>query len=173
LADLLDFTEMEAGRLTLRSAPFDPYEMLTALEQTFRPKAQAKGLLFELEVGNLPRILLGDSHRLGQILRDLTSNAVKFTDSGLVLIQAELLRDSGRLSMAVQDTGPGIPQGYRSRLFSPFEQADGSLVRRHGGTGLGLSLVHGLVSLMGGTLRLVDPQEGGTRFEVELPIAVE
>ena len=174
LNDILDFSKIEAGKLVVEALPFDLPEVLENLASMVGPQAQAKGLelLFSVQ-GEPPRQLLGDPVRLGQVLLNLTGNAVKFTDHGEVQVTvAAAGQDTGRavLRFEVSDTGMGISEELRQRLFEPFEQADAATSRRHGGTGLGLAISRQLVHLMGGELE-VDSQAGrGSRFSFTLSL---
>ncbi len=166
--DILDFSKIEAGKLTLDPAPFS---LRTVVEDTLRTlalRAHSKGLELASRIGpELPEDLIGDSGRLRQVLVNLVGNAIKFTERGEVVVHVGL-EDHGdstiRLRFAVSDTGIGIPVDKLSRIFEPFEQADGSTTRRFGGTGLGLTISVKLVELMGGRL-WVESQPGvGSTF---------
>lgn len=170
LGDLLDYAELATGGLRLRRAPFSLQVLLDGLRQQVAPQARAKGLAFNLIGRELPAELVGDEARVAQVLRDLTTNAVKFTPQGEVVVEATWLPEARRLRVRVEDTGPGLPLERRTRPFEALEPGDGSLTRRHPGTGLGLALAHGLVALMGGDLAWQDRPGGGTIFTVELPL---
>jgi signal transduction histidine kinase len=168
LNDILDVSRMEAGRLALEEAPFDPAAAGRTVVALFGPSAREKGLQLLLELpGPLPR-LLGDALRVQQVLTNLVSNAVKFTARGEVRVRLEWA--AGVLRGEVQDSGPGVPPEKRGRLFEKFAQGDASTTRRHGGSGLGLSICKQLVDLMGGQLELV-PALTGARFAFALPLA--
>lgn len=164
--DILDFSRIEAGRLELETIAF-PLE--TAIEQAvdlIREPARRKHLALETRIDlDVPAVVRGDPGRLRQILVNLLGNAVKFTDQGSVAVRVMCDCDApGHLRFQVRDTGIGIAPEAHSRLFAPFEQADGSTTRRYGGTGLGLAITRRLVERMGGTIE-VDSQKGcGSTF---------
>ncbi|MCG6942525.1 MAG: response regulator, partial [Thiohalocapsa sp.] len=176
LNDILDQSGIEAGQPHLRYAPFDVEELLGALRDLFGELAVQKDLELRVTAADgVPRHLLGDALRLRQVLANLLGNALKFTERGEVRLTVTCLgvQDSvARLRWAVTDTGPGIDEGTRARLFAPFSQGDQSISRRHGGTGLGLSISRGLVEMMGGLLTVESTPGAGSTFVVELPLAV-
>ena len=163
--DILDFSKIEAGRLDMEHIAFDLGDVMDNLANLLGMKAEEKGLelLFKLPAG-LPTRLVGDPSRLGQVLLNLGSNAVKFTATGEVVVAVDLLErgtDSARLRFEVKDTGIGITAEQRQQLFQPFSQADASTSRHFGGTGLGLVISRRLVGLMGGEIGLEsDPGHG-------------
>ncbi len=165
--DILDFSKVEAGKMDIETVPFDLEEILTNLANLFNLNAQKKGieLLFEY-TADTPRNLEGDPLRLGQILTNLTSNAIKFTDKGQVVVKIEpLLKnvDEVTLQFSVSDTGIGISKEQQKKLFQPFSQVDPSTTRKYGGTGLGLVICERLANLMGGKIWMVsEPGKGST-----------
>ncbi len=164
--DILDLSKIEAGKMVLEDAEFTLDDVLGRSLELVRGLAADKGLALALDTGGLPRRLRGDATRLSQALLNLLSNAVKFTAAGSVRLRMGPVREEGPRLLArfeVSDTGPGIPPERQQAVFEAFEQADGSITRRHGGTGLGLALVRHLAGLMGGEagLRSV-PGEGST-----------
>ena len=169
--DILDFSKVEAGKLELEVAPFGLRALLDDTLRSFAPPAHEKGL--EL-CGRLdpaaPEVLLGDPHRLRQVLVNLVGNAVKFTEHGEVVVSIDLDPDApadaatAALAFSVRDTGVGIPADRREAIFAPFEQADSSTTRRYGGTGLGLTISARLVALMGGSIRVEENPGGGSVF---------
>ena len=175
--DILDFSKIEAGRLEMEKIPFNLAEVLQTLADTIGMTADEKGLelLFAIEPG-LPRALVGDPLRLGQILLNLGNNAIKFTDRGEVVIGVRVIeRDAGSalLGFDVRDTGIGLSAEQRERLFQPFMQADASTSRRYGGTGLGLAISWHLTRMMGGEIS-VDSQPGqGSSFRFQLRFGVQ
>lgn len=177
--DLLDISSMEAGKLVLDDLPFDLRETLNDLVHMLGTRAREKGLALELRVDeNLPWALRGDPVRLRQILLNLTSNAIKFTDSGHVLISIEVLgrKDNRvRLRLAVEDTGVGINPEDTPLVYEPYVQLGQSFQRQLPGAGLGLTICRQLVKLMDGSLDLESrPGEGSTFWvEVSLPVAPE
>jgi len=180
LNDILDFSKVEAGMLSTESVDFDLDLVLDDLSGMLAVKAHEKGLELLVDVaGDVPRRLMGDPLRLGQVLVNLTGNAVKFTESGEVRITVASLPASlpgqARLAFSVRDTGIGMTPKQQADLFLPFTQADASTTRRFGGTGLGLSISQRLVQLMGGEITVTStPGQGSEfRFELSLPLAAE
>lgn len=177
--DLLDISAMEAGKLVLDDIPFDLRETLNDLVHMLGPRAREKGLALELRIDeNLPWVLKGDPVRVRQILLNLTSNAIKFTDSGHVLISIEVLgrRDGElRLRLAVEDTGVGINPQDIPLVCEPYVQLEQRFQRQLPGAGLGLTICRQLVNLMEGSLDLESrPGEGSTFWiELKLPVAPE
>jgi PAS domain S-box-containing protein len=169
--DILDFSRLEAGQVGLDSAAFDPTALVHEALEMLRTPASAKGLSLEADFGpGLPASLTGDGPRIRQVLLNLVSNAVKFTDTGGVRIAAAYGgRDEGVFRLEVTDTGSGIPQHLRDRLFQRFSQVDGSISRRHGGAGLGLAICLRLVDLMGGRIGLVSAEGAGSTFWFDVP----
>ena len=166
--DILDFSKVEAGKLVIERHEFDLDELFDTVASQLGEKVASKDLEMVIDIApEVPRSLLGDSLRLGQILLNLGSNAVKFTDSGeidIVVRLGELQDGQVLLNFAVSDTGIGLSEEQRGRLFSSFEQADNSITRKYGGTGLGLAISKRLVELMGGEIA-VDSQPGvGSTF---------
>lgn len=172
--DILDIAKIEAGEMRLESAPFSPRQLIDDLAQLFMPQAELKGLQFSVETaGPLPNLLLGDALRINQILMNLTGNALKFTVAGSVKITVGCDQQQDAtcwLRLAVADTGCGIAEDVVGQLFSPFTQADASITRRFGGTGLGLSVVRGLAEQMGGRVGVRSQLGAGSEFTVELPL---
>lgn len=167
--DILDFSKIEAGRLNVETTDFRFDEVLASVVNLTGQKAHEKGLEFLIEVpATVPQNLRGDPLRLSQILTNLISNAIKFTERGEIHMKAELLEQTGErveLKFAVQDSGIGMTPEQAARLFQPFTQADMSTTRKHGGTGLGLTISRRLVELMGGQIWLQsEPGVGSTFF---------
>jgi signal transduction histidine kinase/ActR/RegA family two-component response regulator len=156
LNDLLDFSSIEANRLALKPEALDIRAVLRDAVGSFKVAAEEKGLTLRWSVsGDVPALILCDGGRLRQILHNLLSNAVKFTERGEVEAGVRLERLEGRRAtvvVSVSDTGPGIPAGQLEAVFEPFRQADGSVARRYGGNGLGLSIAARLAELLGGRL---------------------
>jgi len=176
--DVLDFSKIEAGRIELEHAPFDLAEVLDNVATLMASAVDTRSV--EMLVSPTPegaRYLRGDALRLGQVLVNLVSNAIKFTERGEVGLRVSRLPCSDahkiRLRFSVFDTGMGIPQEKQSMVFSPFSQVDSSTTRRFGGTGLGLSICRKLVTLMGGTLEVESsPGRGSTFFfTLDFPLA--
>lgn len=169
---VLDISKIEAGRMELVSAPFSLTELMESLTKLYSGVAADKGLQFSLVTAlSLDDIRLGDAVRLRQVMSNLISNALKFTDTGGVTVMVE--GDSSTLKVRVSDTGPGVPDAMRDYVFQRFTQADGSSTRRSGGSGLGLAICRELVKLMGGAIRLLPRQAASSgacfEFEVALP----
>ncbi|MGV7207656.1 response regulator [Oxalobacteraceae bacterium A2-2] len=166
--DILDVSKIEAGKLTLEKVPFDLYELLDHLSSLTAIKTDAKKveLVFRVARG-VPARLVGDPLRLGQILLNLTSNAVKFTEQGEIVVAvtvAERSPDGISLRFSVSDTGIGMDEEQLSRLFQAFSQADNSVTRKYGGTGLGLTISRQLVEMMGGVISVTSTPGVGSRF---------
>jgi len=161
--DILDFSKIEAGRLDLEQIEISTVELIEGAAETLAPQAVAKGLILTAYVGaDVPDRILGDPLRLQQILFNLLGNAIKFTEAGSVRLSLENGGD-GLLRIKVADTGIGLSDEQRSRLFQPFVQADSSTTRRFGGTGLGLSIVRRLAEAMQGGIEVSShPGEGST-----------
>ena len=166
--DILDFSKIEARMLTLEQQELNLPELLQQTTDLFMATAQEKGLQLKLILApDLPVHLSGDSLRLTQVLNNLISNAIKFTDQGSVTVKAELAEqtaDTAVIRFQVTDTGIGINTEQLNDLFQPFTQADNSIVRRFGGTGLGLSIARNLVELMGGSITVSSLPGKGSSF---------
>ncbi len=167
--DILDFSKIEAGKLDIESTDFKLDEVITSVTTLTAQKAHEKGLEFLAHVApGLPEVLLGDPLRLGQILTNFVNNAVKFTEQGEIRLEIEQVERTGekvQLKFAVRDTGIGMTKEQAAKLFQPFTQADMSTTRKHGGTGLGLTISRRLVELMGGRIWLEsEPGVGSTFF---------
>lgn len=171
LNDVLDFSKIEAGKMELESAEMIVRDRLSTVVRLWEPRALANGVRLNLRIAaNVPAAVRTDPLRVQQILFNLMSNAVKFTHDGEIRIAVAW--DGGRLSMAITDTGCGIPGNRLTQIFNSFEQADVGTTRRYGGTGLGLAISRKLSELMGGTLT-VDSVEGeGATFTLTLPMTV-
>lgn len=175
LDDILDTAKIEAGKLRIEAVPFRPREEFRHLCEAARLRAEAKGLELKYTFGGaMPDVLIGDPVRLRQVLANLQNNALKFTESGGVYVTVtcpEVRADSVVLLIMVRDTGCGIDEATRARLFRKFEQADVSTTRRYGGTGLGLSIVKALAESMNGSISVdSEPGRGATfTFVVPLP----
>ena len=173
LNDLLDISKVEAGQLDLERAPFDITEVTAGVSSVFSPVAGRKGLSFAFEVSEAAKGRWeGDAVRIRQILYNLTSNALKFTERGGVRIVIDAAEEGGgkALQLSVIDTGIGISADVLPKLFGNFVQADASITRRFGGTGLGLSICRHMAGLMGGSITVESRSGEGTRFDVRLPL---
>jgi signal transduction histidine kinase/DNA-binding response OmpR family regulator/HPt (histidine-containing phosphotransfer) domain-containing protein/HAMP domain-containing protein len=166
--DILDFSKIEAGKLDVENTNFKLDEVISSVTTLTAQKAHEKGLEFLAHVGQgIPEYLLGDPLRLGQILTNLVNNAVKFTERGEIRLNIELVERTGekvQLKFSVQDTGIGMSREQAAKLFQPFTQADMSTTRKHGGTGLGLTICLRLVELMGGRIWLESEPGAGSTF---------
>ena len=168
--DVLDYSKIESGHLTLSPAPFDLAELVAGVAELARVSAAEKGLAFTSRFALAqPRWVFGDAVRLRQVLLNLTGNAVKFTAQGH--IELCVSEAAGQTRFDVIDSGDGVPAGERERIFEPFRQGDGSFGRKHGGTGLGLAISRELARAMGGELSCEElPSGTGARFVLSLPL---
>ena len=168
LNDILDVSKIEAGKLEMDRTLFDLEEVMNNLATIVGDKAEEKNLEFLLETApNVPSFLIGDPMRLGQVLINLAGNAVKFTEKGEVVVRAELEGEAGDqvvVRFTVSDTGIGMRQPEIDRLFQPFSQADSSITRKFGGTGLGLVISKRLIEMMGGSVRVESTPGVGSKF---------
>ncbi len=169
--DILDISKIEAGRMTVERLPVDPGQVLRDSLQLLRPRAQERGLALEAELDPaLPARMVCDPLRLRQILVNLIGNSLKFTERGSVVVVARRNRAAQRLEIEVRDTGIGMTPDVLARVFEPFEQADSSLTRRYGGSGLGLPISRRLARMLGGTLDGSSVPGAGSTFTLTLPI---
>jgi len=156
LNDILDYSKIEANRLEIEHLDMSLERILQQLSDLFRPLAEEKGLRLIMEIApDIPKRVVGDPLRIGQVLNNLVSNAVKFTEHGEIRLRVDVTErgeQDAEVRFSVSDTGIGIAPEQLERLFQPFMQADGSFVRRFGGTGLGLSISRSLAEQMGGTI---------------------
>jgi len=170
--DALDLARIEADKLTLLIAPFATRALLQQVRQLLQPLAERKGLAFAFDITDaVPHWLAGDADRIRQILLNLASNAIKFTEHGAVTLHVNWLDDA--LHLVVSDTGPGLNAEQCQRIFARFEQAEGArTASRYGGSGLGLAICQELAAAMGGTIRVHSHPGRGARFTVCLPLAI-
>jgi two-component system sensor histidine kinase/response regulator len=167
ISDILDLSKIEAGKMVLETEDFDVDEMLENIRTFFREQLDAKNLSFEIDRGDVPQHLSGDSTRLRQALLNYVANAVKFTKHGGITVRARTENDfenALRVRFEVLDTGMGIDREMQQRLFQPFTQADASITRTHGGTGLGLVITQRLVELMDGEVGVESEPGQGSAF---------
>ena len=170
ITEILDYSRLEAGHIELESAPFDPEVAMQDVAELLSPKAHDKGLEIAVCVrAGAPSQVIGDDGRLRQILFNLAGNAVKFTETGGVLLDMAP-RPGGRVRFTVRDTGPGVATQKQALIFEEFVQADAGIARRHGGAGLGLAIVKKLARAMGGEAGLSSKPGFGASFWVELPL---
>ena len=175
--DVLDFSRLEERKLVLESVPFGLRASLENILGTLAGRASQKGLTLEVRIApEVPDALVGDPGRLAQIMVNLVSNAVKFTEDGEVVLSVLLERqgeDEASLHFTVSDTGIGISAEKQRRVFDPFSQADASSTRRHGGAGLGLTISARLVEMMGGSLRVESAPGKGSSFHFTLCLGLQ
>ena len=170
--DILDFSKIEAGKMELDFSDFDPERVVEGVCNILQEKVASKGIELVIDLRRLPAALHGDGMRLGQILLNLVSNAVKFTEAGTILIRGWVDRaaDVGmRVRFEVTDTGIGLTEHQQAKLFKPFEQADVSTTRKYGGTGLGLAICHRMVVMMQGEIGVKSQPGTGSTFWLEIP----
>lgn len=176
LNDILDFSKIEAGKMDLAPVQFNLNDVLSSLANLMSVNAAHKNLeLIICADEKIPPLLLGDSHRLQQVLVNLVSNAIKFTEQGEISIHVNIVaqqNDEIRLQFLVRDSGIGMTDAQLARLFSPFTQADSSTTRKFGGTGLGLVISRRLIELMGGNVFVSSTYGEGSEFSVQIPFAV-
>lgn len=176
LNDLLDTAKVDAGKLELEMGPVQLSQVLTAVDALMKQRAEDAGLKLTVDAKTLEAVsVIADGPRLKQVLINLVSNAIKFTDEGSVCVKSrwcEKESGKGQLTISVADTGIGMGEEMQSRLFRPFEQASQEAGRRGGGTGLGLSISHSLVSMMGGTIEVTSRPGLGSVFTVTLPMEI-
>lgn len=171
LNDLLDFSKIEANKVELEQAPFSFAEIARKVQSLHGFKAREKGLDFDVSCeGDCEAMRLGDGHRLLQVLHNLVSNAIKFTDKGAVVVRIGVLEeDSAQAKIEVKDSGIGMSDDQIKRIFDPFTQADVTTTRKFGGTGLGLSIAKGLVAVMKGRIEVRSALGAGTVFTITFP----
>ena len=166
--DILDLSKIEARKIVLENLSFNPYDTVQDVVQLMQVQASGKGLSLRAHVSpDIPRLIRGDAHRLRQVLTNLVGNAIKFTESGQVMVEAALESPCGhaaRIRFSVTDSGIGIPRDQAAAIFSPFAQVDSSTTRKYGGTGLGLAICKQLVEMMGGTIGVAGREGRGSTF---------
>jgi len=168
--DILDFAQLEKGRLAVTSTPFSVRALVESTIPLVAAAAEERGNRMEVRIADdLPRQILGDEGRLRQVLLNLLSNAVKFTSQGTVSVEARTVDAGHRLLLTVADTGIGMAPEMQQRIFESFVQADESIARRFGGTGLGLPICRQLLALMGGSISVESSPGQGSLFTVDLP----
>ncbi|MET0356691.1 MAG: response regulator [Cellvibrio sp.] len=176
LNDILDFSKIEAGRMEISPAQFRLSDVMHSLASIMSINSGDKDL--DLAIGvelDVPKVFIGDAHRLQQVLVNLVGNAIKFTEHGEVSLFVKCITQAdgvATLHFCVRDTGIGMTQAQQDRLFSPFTQADSSMTRKFGGTGLGLTISLRLVELMGGTIHMSSELGKGSEFSVTLPFTI-
>jgi CheY-like chemotaxis protein len=180
LNGILDLSRIESGRLEIEERTFDLGDLLKAADALFAPQAAEKGLSFRIEAGpEAEGFFVSDPTRIRQILYNLLGNALKFTTTGEIVVSAEVARPAGEtgarreLTLAVRDTGIGIPADKIERVFQPFTQADGSTTRLFGGTGLGLSIAAQLAGLLGGSITVDSTVGVGSTFTARMRVEAD
>ncbi|MBS2035143.1 response regulator [bacterium] len=166
--DLLDFERIEAGRLSIHRDSFALAELLEALVASMRPPAEEKGLQLELCMRDLPALFYSDKDRLRQILANLLTNAIRYSDVGKVSLEA--WSEAGQLCLQVSDQGLGMSQDQLEKIFEPFHQVDASHTRERGGVGLGLAIVTRLVGLLKGQISVASKLGEGSQFSLRFPL---
>ncbi|WP_052417172.1 response regulator [Cellvibrio mixtus] len=182
LNDILDFSKIEAGKMEIAPVQFALNDVLSTLANLMSVNAVHKNLELIISADEkIPPLLWGDSHRLQQVLVNLVSNAIKFTEQGEISVQVSVVRQGSveaeranevRLQFLVRDTGIGLTEAQLARLFSPFTQADSSTTRKFGGTGLGLTISRRLVELMNGNIYVSSTHGQGSEFVVQIPFQI-
>ena len=171
--DILDISKIESGYFEIEQEPCNPCQIVAEVESLLRVRAHQKGIGLSVEyLGAIPKRIISSPIRLRQVLVNLVGNAIKFTNQGQVRILMQLVKSpKGEMRLRVQivDTGVGIPSEHLGRLFKPFSQADSSVARKFGGTGLGLALSNRLAGLMGGEIKVESVVGKGSTFTLELP----
>jgi len=174
--DILDLAKIEAGKMRIELAPFNLGDIIRDVVEMFAPAASSKGIAIASTIDeSVPACVRGDAGRVRQILLNLVGNAIKFTDVGFVRVSAsacEAANDRCNLTLEVVDTGIGITPAAQELIFESFTQADGTARRRHGGTGLGLTITRRLVELMGGEISVESSPGAGSTFRVRVPLEV-
>lgn len=174
ISDVLDFSKIEAGELSLEKTEFDLTEIAARALSMFAPQAQAKGLALLGELGTtLTQPMQGDPTRLGQVIHNLLSNAIKFTDHGEVVLRLRPDAAAARIMIEIEDSGIGLTEEQTQSVFRAFSQADATIGRRYGGTGLGLTLCCRLVDAMGGALSVHSEPGRGSLFAFTLPLGAQ
>ena len=174
---ILDLSKIEKGKLELNPATFDTCEYISELKQVFNDAFRTKGIQFNVEIdNNLPHTIIGDKHRINQILTNLLGNALKFTESGFVNLKIHLLDQENNqvlIKFTVEDSGIGIAQSKMETVFEKFTQEKSDITRKFGGTGLGLTIARELILLQQGQVEVKSIQGKGTTFDVILPFEID
>ena len=168
--DILDISKIEAGKMNIEYIDFHSEEIYNAIE-LFEERAKEKNIDFKVKFINVPEYLYSDVHRIKQIISNLISNAIKFTPENKK-IETKIEYKDNKLYVEVKDEGIGIPKEKLNTIFNAFSQADSSTTRKYGGTGLGLTISHKLVELLGGELKVESELDKGSKFYFEIPIKI-
>jgi signal transduction histidine kinase/DNA-binding response OmpR family regulator/CHASE3 domain sensor protein len=173
--DILDLSKIEARKLSIQCEEFTLQDLLNHLQRVFLPQMEAKGLPLKFEISPECEelVLFSDRQRLEQIMRNLLSNAIKFTEKGSITVKTACSPSQKTVTLSVIDTGVGIPSAKLGIIFDAFEQADGSVSRKFGGTGLGLTISRELAALLGGQITLQSEEGVGSQFTLTLPLRLE
>ncbi|HEX9026196.1 MAG TPA: response regulator [Clostridium sp.] len=170
--DILDISKIEAGRMEVENIPFDIRSMIESTIFLYDAKAREKGLELNMLISSaIPKFVIGDPTKLRQVISNLVSNAVKFTQKGEVFIEVSLIKETDKnteISFTIRDTGIGMTEQEINKLFKPFSQADSSSTRKYGGTGLGLAICKKLLEMMDGSIDLISEKGRGTTFNFNL-----
>lgn len=173
--EVLDISAIEAGKLQQKPVDFSLRELVGKIDKMLQPQAHGKGIALQCSIAkDVPNEVHGDSAHLTQILLNLLHNAIKFTERGMVSLEVSSMGGgdgASRVAFSVRDTGIGIPDEYKQKIFEAFEQVDSGLARRYGGTGLGTTIARTLTQLLGGNLRLEDNPGGGCHFFFDILLA--
>lgn len=175
ISEILDLTKIESGHVDIEYSPMNVSQLLEEIRSLLEPLAKEKGLAFKVAQGaELPLVFKSDHTKIRQILINLVSNAIKFCSHGSVELRTEIdiTHGSPEISFLIQDSGPGIEKSYSRRLFEEFSQADNSMTRPHGGSGLGLALSRKLARILGGDVELVHTDSHGTTFRARFPLSL-
>lgn len=173
ISDILDFSKIEAGEILIDKHSFSIKTELINNIKALNLKAEEKGIELKHHCNeNIPEYIIGDSLRIKQVLINLVSNAIKFTDMGYVKVLMDYFEESSRLKVSVVDTGIGISEDRQKNIFNAFSQSDGSITRKYGGTGLGLTISKELIELMGGEIGLKSEINKGATFWFEIPVEI-
>ena len=174
--DILDVSKIEAGEVNLEKIALDLNEIVSQVITMLQPKAEEKGLLLISEIDeNIALSLLGDPYRINQVLINMVNNAIKFTDKGYIRLQAKLkdtINDTQTIVITIEDTGVGIDDEFIGKIFNTFSQEDETVVRKFGGTGLGMSIARQLMELMGGTIEVKSKKNFGTTIYLTFHLKV-
>ncbi|UII29161.1 ATP-binding protein [Fulvivirga maritima] len=170
--DVLDYAKLESGKLSMEKIGFEVRESIKNIVDSFKTQLEKKGLIINLNIdADIPQVFVGDPVRFEQILINLVSNAIKFTDEGSIDIDMKLHKAEGMdcyVKLSVSDSGIGIPEEKLSSIFKDFSQVDSSVTRKYGGTGLGLSIVKKIVNILGGNISVNSKEGEGTTFILDL-----
>jgi signal transduction histidine kinase/DNA-binding response OmpR family regulator len=172
--DILDLSKIESGKMSIYPAEVSIRGVEASIRDYFGHIAHEKGLQFEVNIDrNVPDTIITDEQKLNQILRNVVSNAIKFTEKGGVYLRAFINSDDqGSISFSVRDTGIGIPPDKHEEIFQAFQQVDGSISRRYSGSGLGLSITRELVKMLGGNIAMTSEPEKGSEFIISIPLNI-